>query len=77
MANKETRALFDDNVNIGKRVSNQCEHRGLIVPPVGHLNVLSPPLVMNRDQIDFTIKVLRENIAAVMAELGREGVRSG
>ena len=46
VANKQTRELLPDGVNIGKRISNHCEARGLIVRPLAHLNIMSPPLVM-------------------------------
>ena len=48
---KSTKANFPDSVNISKRISNACEDRGLLVRPVGNLNILSPPLVLTRDQI--------------------------
>ena len=69
VANKRTRALFPDAVNIGKRISNACEERGLMVRPVGHLNVLSPPLILTRAQIDFIVATLRDAQEAVAAEL--------
>ena len=45
--------------------------------PVGHLNVLSPPLILTRDQIDSLVSVLRESILATMDDLTREGLWSG
>ena len=43
----ETKQEFAYQVNIGKRVSNAAEKRGLIVRPVGHLNVLLPCLILS------------------------------
>lgn len=75
VADKDTKAMFPDEVNIGKRIANQCEERGLIVRPVGHLNVLSPPLTLRREQIDETVDILRKGIKAAADELVRENVR--
>ena len=73
VANKETKELFDLAVNIGGRVAEQCEKRGLIVRPVGHLNVLSPPLTLTKPQIDDMVTILREGIVATMDELSSSG----
>ena len=74
VADKETRALFDPSVHVGDRVANACEKRGLIVRPIAHLNVLSPPLVLTTDQIDWMVDVLREGIIEVQADLLAEGI---
>ena len=74
VANKETKELFDPSVDIGGRVANQCEKRGLIVRPVGHLNVLSPPLTLTREQIDDMVSILREGIVATIDELRSESI---
>ena len=66
---KETREPFPESINIGKRISDCCEQRGLIVRPIGSLNVLSPPLTLTREQIDFCADVLKEATAAVVEEL--------
>ena len=41
--NKETKELFDADLDIGKRIANEAEKHGLIVRPIVHLNVMSPP----------------------------------
>ena len=74
VADKETKQLFDPSVHVGDRVANACEKRGLIVRPIAHLNVLSPPLVLTTDQIDWMVDVLREGIIEVQADLLAEGI---
>ena len=74
VADKATRELFDPSVHVGDRVANACEKRGLIVRPIAHLNVLSPPLVLTTDQIDWMVDVLREGIIEVQADLVAEGI---
>jgi adenosylmethionine-8-amino-7-oxononanoate aminotransferase len=77
VADRETKALLPDEVDVGKRIADQCEKRGLLVRPIGHLNVLSPPLILDRNQVDFCVEVLREGILATADELVREGVWTG
>lgn len=71
---KASKALFSDEVNIGKHIANQAEALGLIVRPIGHLNVMSPPLILTREQVDFTVDTLRTSISTVTDQLTREGL---
>ena len=71
---KETREFFAEEINISKRISNHCEDLGLIVRPIMDLNVLSPPLTMTRDDVDFVVSTLRKAIELTMADLRREGL---
>ena len=77
IADKETKALFPMDVKIGSRIADHAQKRGVIVRPVGHLNILSPPLILDRGQIDVVVDVLRESIQATMDDLVREGVWNG
>jgi putrescine---pyruvate transaminase len=69
VSNKETKELISDDINISKRISDECEARGVMVRPIGHLNILSPPLILTKDEIDTLVRVLRESVQAVEAEL--------
>ena len=46
----------------------------MIVRPIGHLNVMSPPLTLTRKEVDFLVETLREAILAVTADLKSEGL---
>lgn len=70
VADKQTKAPFPDELDIGKVVSNQAEKRGLIVRPIGNLNVMSPALILTREQVDFIVDALRESIEAAAREIG-------
>jgi putrescine---pyruvate transaminase len=72
VANRETKALLPDEVNVAKRIWAHCQRRGLLVRPLGHLNVLSPPLILERSQIDTIAVILRESIEATADDLTRE-----
>ncbi|MGI9483602.1 MAG: aminotransferase [Hyphomicrobiales bacterium] len=76
VADKETRELLPDEVNFGKRISNIAEERGLLIRPLGNLNVLSPPLTITRNQIDDLVAILRDSMNTVIKELEAEGVIS-
>lgn len=77
VADKETKALFAPEVQIGNRIAEACEARGVLVRPIAHLNVLSPPLILTRTQIDLLVSTLREGITQVLDDLTREGVWNG
>ncbi|MCY4333905.1 MAG: aminotransferase [Litoreibacter sp.] len=77
VADKATKALLPDEVDVGKRVSNAAEKRGLMVRPIGHLNVMSPPLVISEAQVDFVVETLGAAISEVADELTRDGVKGG
>jgi len=72
VANTETREMFADDIQIGKRISDACDARGLLVRPIGRLNVLSPPLILTTDQIDWLVDTLRAGIEEVMSSLQHE-----
>ena len=75
VADKQTKELLPEEVGIGKRISDHCEKRGLIVRPLGHLNVISPPLTLTRDEIDELVAILEASIEATADDLVREGIR--
>jgi adenosylmethionine-8-amino-7-oxononanoate aminotransferase len=77
VANKETRELLPDEVQIAKRITRYARERGLIIRPLLHLLILSPPLIITREQIDTVVQVLRESIKATQDDLVREGIWSG
>jgi adenosylmethionine-8-amino-7-oxononanoate aminotransferase len=72
--NKATREHFPDEINIGKRISDHCERLGLIVRPLGALNIISPPLTLTEAQVDELVGILRKGIEATMQDLKKEGL---
>jgi adenosylmethionine-8-amino-7-oxononanoate aminotransferase len=74
VADRAAKEHYPDELDVGKLVANACEPRGLIVRPMVHLNVMSPPLVIDRDDVDLIVSTLRDAIVEVRAELdGRLG----
>ncbi len=70
VANKETRELFPEELDIGKVISKIADAKGLLVRPIFHLNVMSPPLIITKEEVDFIVITLRESIVEAMAEIG-------
>jgi putrescine---pyruvate transaminase len=77
VADKGTKAPLPDEAGESKRISNAAEAMGLMVRPIGHLNVMSPPLVITEGDVDFVAEVLEKAIRQVTDELVREGYRIG
>jgi adenosylmethionine-8-amino-7-oxononanoate aminotransferase len=72
VADKRTKEKLPEEIGIGKRISNHCEKRGVIIRPVGHLSVISPPLILTREQIDELVEILGASIEATADDLVRE-----
>jgi Adenosylmethionine-8-amino-7-oxononanoate aminotransferase len=47
---------------------------GLIVRPIGALNIISPPLILGEAEIEALAAILRRGIEATMADLAAEGL---
>jgi len=71
VADKATKALLPDDLDVGKRISDACEKMGLMVRPIGHLNVMSPPLVITADDVDFIGETLEAAIRQVADDITR------
>jgi adenosylmethionine-8-amino-7-oxononanoate aminotransferase len=77
VADKVTKAVLPDEANESKRISDYAEDMGLMVRPLGHLNVMSPALIITEGQVDFVVETLGKAIAKVTDDLVREGYRVG
>ncbi|MEO1705903.1 MAG: aminotransferase class III-fold pyridoxal phosphate-dependent enzyme, partial [Pseudomonadota bacterium] len=77
VADKETLALLPDEIDVGRRISDAAQARGLLVRPLGHLNVMSPALVISEAEVAFTVETLALAIREVADTLTRDGVRIG
>ncbi len=77
VADKETKELFPAEVKIGARIARHAQDRGLIIRPLAHLNVLSPPLTLTREQIDYMVDTMRESTLATLDDLKKEGMWNG
>ncbi len=64
VADKASRTPFPNDIDIGKLVAAEAQRIGLIVRPIGNLNVMSPALVITEDEIDEIVTTLRAAIVA-------------
>ncbi|MGH6934059.1 MAG: aminotransferase class III-fold pyridoxal phosphate-dependent enzyme, partial [Dongiaceae bacterium] len=74
---RKTKATPLYDWEIAMRIMRNTMPHGLLVRPMGHLVVLSPPLIVTRAQIDQAVAALRKGIQATMDELSREGLWRG
>jgi len=74
VADKETKELLPLEANVGRRIADECQKRGLIVRPIAHLNVLSPPLIWDREMVDQVVGILRQSILATVESLIEDGL---
>ncbi|AOE86556.1 aminotransferase [Pseudomonas sp. TCU-HL1] len=77
VADKTSKALFPDELNIGEQIHLRAQKRGLLVRPIVHLNVMSPPLTITRAQVDEIVETLREAILETAADLKQRGAYAG
>ncbi|WP_224484111.1 aminotransferase [Robertkochia aurantiaca] len=73
---KHTKEAFDPAINIGKRVYRHAKEKGLIIRPIAHLNILSPPLTYDKNAIDETVSILSESLDATLEDLTAEKLLS-
>jgi adenosylmethionine-8-amino-7-oxononanoate aminotransferase len=74
---KDTKEAFPYEAQIGKRIDVHAQERGLILRPFGSMCVFSPPLIINKEQIDTMVGIMRAAIEATVADLKSEGVWNG
>jgi adenosylmethionine-8-amino-7-oxononanoate aminotransferase len=77
VADKASKALFPDELNIGEQIHLRAQKRGLLVRPIVHLNVMSPPLTITHAQVDEIVETLRDAILETAADLRGSGDYAG
>ena len=77
VADRESKNPLQLDTNVGMRIDTHCHQLGLLVRPLINMCVMSPPLVITREQIDDMVGILREGISRTMDDLRREGVWQG
>jgi len=53
---------LERDYQLGLEIDRRCQARGLLVRPIVNLCVVSPPLTITPEQIDFMVSVLRDSI---------------
>ncbi len=66
-ASEEVKLKID--YEFGDLMDKLCEKRGLLVRPLINMCVFSPPLIINRDEIDQMFDILDEAVAEVERQM--------
>ena len=74
VADRESNNPLTLDYEVGKRIDAHCQELGLLVRPLINMCVMSPPLIITREQIDDMVAILREGIERTQADLRREGL---
>jgi adenosylmethionine-8-amino-7-oxononanoate aminotransferase len=77
VADRESKDPLQLDKDVGKRIDAHCHELGLLVRPLINMCVMSPPLVITKEQVDDLVAILREGISRTMDDLRREGVWKG
>ncbi|MEM5474252.1 aminotransferase [Hoeflea sp. AS60] len=77
VADRESHNPIRLDTEVGVRIDRHCQELGLLVRPLVHMCVMSPPLVITRDQIDTMAGILHEGISRTMRDLRQEGIWQG
>lgn len=59
---------------IGNRIDKHCQALGLLVRPIINMCVMSPPLIITREQIDELVEKLGKGIELATREVEQEGL---
>lgn len=77
VADRESRNPLQLDKDVGNRIDQHCQELGLLVRPLINMCVMSPPLIITRNQVDDLVAILREGISRTMDDLRKEGVWRG
>ena len=69
---RETHEPFPDKLAFAKKVDLACRERGLVTRPSTHVQVLAPPFISTREQLDEMVSIIDEAIAAATHEYAPE-----
>lgn len=70
---RSTKEPFEASVQVGDLIAKHGGNLGVIVRPLGSMNIISPPLIMTRSQIDEFARLMREAILLTQQELSASG----
>ena len=65
------------DIEMGSLIDKNCQSMGLIVRPLWNMCVFSPPLVINKNQIDDMFNILEKGIIKTTEDLSKKGIFKG
>jgi adenosylmethionine-8-amino-7-oxononanoate aminotransferase len=69
---REKKAPFPAELQIGEQLANAALDQGLICRPLGQAVVLCPPFIITRDEIDELFQILERTLVEVVGSLPRD-----
>ena len=66
--------LLEKDYAIGEMVDQHCQKLGLLVRPFINICIISPPLIVSREQIDDLVSALRGGLELTLADLREQGI---
>jgi putrescine aminotransferase len=66
---KATRQPFDDVGTVGTKCRDACFRNNVVMRAVGDTMVVSPPLIISRDEIDELVSLARRSLDDTLAEI--------
>lgn len=74
VTSKESRTPLTLAYEIGNRIDEHCQRLGLIVRPLINMCVISPPLIIDEEQVDTLVALLRKGIERATEDIRKEGL---
>lgn len=66
--------LLEKDYAMGEMVDRHCQRLGLLVRPFINICIISPPLIINKQQVDDLVGMLRQGIELTLLDLRAEGL---
>jgi putrescine aminotransferase len=66
--------LLEKDYALGDMVDRHCQRMGLIVRPFINICIISPPLIITREQVDDLVATLRKGIELTLQDLRTQGL---
>ena len=76
VGNKDKKDPLNLSYEIGSRINEHCQQLGLIVRPLFSTCVMSPSLIITKEQIDDLVTILRKGIELATDDIKKEGLWS-
>ena len=70
VSDRETKAQFPEELNLGARLKGKFRQRGLLIPSSGTLVPLAPPLCITPSEVDEIVAALDGGLGEIEGELG-------
>jgi len=67
--NKNTKEGFNSKLRIGYQIYKKALQKGILLRPLGNIIYFNPPLIINKDDMDFIVKIAKECIVETLKEL--------